>query len=465
MKQKILLFLFVFSLLGEAQQIAPSPIIFIYDASGSMWGQINGEAKVQIASQVMTKSITAMPENQRIGLVAYGHRKKGDCKDVEYIIDENSTDKNQVLSALDTIKPLGKTPLAHSASVVIDKLRQSKQKATVILVTDGIESCDGNICEVVKAAKQEGIDFKLHIIGFGLKKGETQQLQCAATAGDGKYLDAVDAASLGEYINQATSENIDEEEGNYWVKAVKNGKPIDAIVKAMKIGTKKPIDSERSYSRFAKLYLPAGKYDLEVTPLEGSKVNAITLKNIESFDDEIIEQEVNFDGGTIRINSLNNDEGWDSAVTVFQKDSRKAVARSRTYGRESKIEVNPGVYDVELKALSMNGFNIIQLIEDVEVLAGKDVFVKHQFTTGIAMIGAKNADGLIDAIVKVTDINSNKNIVSKRTYTSVNSNPKKLLINPGTYQVTVTALGKIKGSHKFTIEVKQGETVEVIKDF
>lgn len=65
---------------------APSPIIFIYDASGSMWGQIDGISKMEIATDVLTTSINNFPENQNVGLVSYGHRREGDCRDVEFMV-------------------------------------------------------------------------------------------------------------------------------------------------------------------------------------------------------------------------------------------------------------------------------------------------------------------------------------------------------------------------------------------
>src|SRR5690606_16164514 len=137
---------------------------------------------------------------------------------------------------LKKIKPLGKTPLAYSATLVIDKLRQSKMKSTIILITDGIESCDGNICDVIKAAKAEGIDFRLHIVGFGLKAGETEQLKCAAEAGDGKYFDAADAGNLTAALSEATNETVDALVDNFSVFVVKSGVPIDAMVQSCKAG-------------------------------------------------------------------------------------------------------------------------------------------------------------------------------------------------------------------------------------
>ena len=207
----------------------PSPIIFIYDASGSMWGQLQGKSKMEIASEVLATSINELPENQQLGLVAYGHREKGDCRDVETLVSMDNRSKEKIASEVKAIKPLGKTPLAYSAATVIDMLRKNGEQATIILITDGIESCDGNICDVVSEAKKEGIDFKLHIVGFGLKSNETEQLKCAAKAGDGNYYDAADAGGLSDVMPEVVTETVDKPKGNHGVYATKNGKAIASV--------------------------------------------------------------------------------------------------------------------------------------------------------------------------------------------------------------------------------------------
>ena len=196
-------------------------------------GQMDGKSKMEIASSVLSSSLTELPTNQHVGLVAYGHRKKGDCKDVEFLVDVSNGSASEVSTAIKAIKPLGKTPLAYSATLVINTLRTSKVKATIILITDGIESCNGNICDVVKAAKAEGIDFKLHIIGFGLKKGETEQLKCAATAGDGNYYDAADAGGLGDVLDEAVEQNVDKPKGNFGGVCDKERSPYRCLCKSL----------------------------------------------------------------------------------------------------------------------------------------------------------------------------------------------------------------------------------------
>lgn len=470
MMKRVCLFLcafgFVFQLIAQDKQTDLFPIVFIYDASGSMWGKMQEKTKMEIAIDVLSNSINNFPENQKIGFVAYGHRQKGDCEDVEFLIDIENDSKAMVIESLKKIKPLGKTPLAFSALQVIDKLRDTKQKATIILLTDGIESCNGNICDVVRAAKEEGIDFKLHIIGFGLKDSETEQLICAAEAGDGNYYDAADAGGLSVVLDEATAATVDKPDGNFSVYAIKNGKPIDAYVKAFIAGTKTPEDTKRTYADTAFLYLPAGKYDLRVRPLEGSDVDAITISNVQSFEDKIAHQLVSFDAGKIKITALNNGQGWDTVVKINALSDDKRGIGSRTYGKSEEIELNPGLYNVKLQALVMKGLETFHIFENVEVKANEVTEIVHNFKTGTAMIGATSATGLVDATISIMALNASKAIANGRTYTRATNNPKKFILNPGIYKVTLVTLGKHKGKKEtFTITVNENETTTKITTF
>ncbi len=445
---------FVFQTNAQNKE-ALSPIIFIYDASGSMWGQMQGKTKMEIASGVLSTSINSLPENQEIGLVAYGHRKKGDCKDVEFLVDVSNGTKSKVNSTLKGIKPLGMTPLAYSATQVIDKLRVSKTKATIILVTDGIESCNGNICDVVKAAKKEGIDFRLHIIGFGLKAGETEQLKCAANAGDGQYYDAADASGLSNVLNEATSETVDKPKGNFGVYAVKNGEPIDAYVKAFIAGTQKEAGTLRTYKETRYMYLPAGTYDLVAHPI-GSDVNSITIRGEQSFDDKVTERTISFDGGKLGITTTNNGENWDCTVKVYGQDG-KVVATVRTYKAPKEVEVDPGTYKIVIQGLIMEGIETSTEIENLIVKTGGITPVSHDFKTGTVFIDAKAEGNSIDSVVTIHEASTNKNVAGSRTY----DRGTEFLLNPGTYKVKVTPLGNFKDrkSQSFTIEVKKGEAI------
>lgn len=459
----LLLCMVCFAVQVHAQETsAPSPIIFIYDASGSMWGQIDGISKMEIATDVLSTSINNFPENQNVGLVAYGHRREGDCRDVEFMIAMDNNDKVLVNRTLNGIKPLGRTPLAYSATEVINTLREADEKATVILVTDGIESCDGNICEVVQAAKDDGIDFKLHIIGFGLQGEETTQLQCAANAGGGQYYDAENAETLSSVLNEATESTVDEPEGNFSVYAIKNNEPIDAIIVAFQAGTSTKVETGRTYRDSTFLSLPTGTYDLEVTPLENSDVNPITIYGVKSIEDQFGHQTVSFDGGVIRVIATNNGEGWDSAVQIYSQDG-SSVTRGRTYGQADDYELNPGVYDIEVNALALDGASISHRFEDVSVTGGGIVEIVHDFKSGIASIGVNGSDGLVDAMIQIYDAETGSAITSGRSYTSASSNPKSFRLTPGMYNVELEAISINGLARKHSIDglvVTANETVK-----
>jgi Ca-activated chloride channel family protein len=454
------------SLQTFAQQDAPSPILFIYDASGSMWGQLDGKTKKEIASEVLSTTVSNLPDNQNIGLMAYGHRKEGDCNDVEFLVNINNSTKSNVTKAVNGINPLGRTPLARSATMAINSLKESNTKATIILVTDGIESCDGNICDVVAKAKADGIDFKLHIVGFGLKEDETEQLKCAADAGGGNYYDATDASGLGEGLIEATTQTVDKPEGNFSIYATKNGEPVDAWIKATKAGSNDAVDGSRTYRDSGWVYLPPGKYDIAITPLEGTDIPGTSI-TLEMKEGDIKHETISFDGGTLEVTATNNDVGWDAMVKMLDINTGKVVANTRTYGRSKTMEVPAGNYNITFQALAMNGMETFFQIDDVKISSNETTPLVHNFETGKAMIGVKTASGeLIDATVNFYDINSGEGVAAARTYTSSNNNPREFLLNPGTYSVKIVTLGAHKGkTETITIEVKQGETVTKIITF
>lgn len=277
----------------SAQEL--SPILFIYDGSGSMWGALDGQTKKEIAADVLSTTIGQLADEQQIGLIAYGHRTKGDCDDIEYLVDLNNQSKELVTQSVKKINPTGKTPLARSLRLAIDDLAKNNIQATIILITDGIESCDGDLCRTVQEAKSNGISFKLHIVGFGLKEGEDKALRCAAEAGDGLFFDAQGTQELSDVLGEATSKTIDDPVENVYIYTYKNNEPIDATVQP--VGDKS-LDAARTYGDTAKIYLPPGNYTLAITPLENTDLKSTTI-TVDVAEDTTIYREISFDAGNI----------------------------------------------------------------------------------------------------------------------------------------------------------------------
>ena len=190
--------------------LAASPranIVFILDGSGSMWGQIEGKAKIDIAKEVLTGLIKDLPAGVDVGLVVYGHRSKGDCNDVEELAPLGAPDKAALIEKVNAISPKGMTPITLSVRMTVEKLKALEQETTVLLVSDGEETCKGDPCALVKELKASGIKFVMHVIGFDVSAKEKAQLECLAKAGGGRYFAAANAKEF-QLASQKVTESV-----------------------------------------------------------------------------------------------------------------------------------------------------------------------------------------------------------------------------------------------------------------
>ncbi len=170
--------------------------IIVLDASGSMWGQIDGRAKLEIAREALGQVLQSIPADTEIGLMAYGHRSKGDCNDIELVVPPAKGTAAAITTAANEMKFLGKTPLSEAVRKAAEDLRYTEEKANVILITDGIETCNADPCALGNELEQSGVDFTAHVVGFGLTEEEGRAVACLAENTGGKYIQASDAGSL-----------------------------------------------------------------------------------------------------------------------------------------------------------------------------------------------------------------------------------------------------------------------------
>lgn len=178
----------------------PGQSMLVLDASGSMWGQIGGKAKIDIARDAVANMVGSWPASQQLGLMAYGHRSKGNCADIEMLKAPAVLDKVGFQRAVNALQPKGMTPISASVRMAAEQLKFSERKATVILVSDGEETCHADPCALGQELEKLGVDFTAHVIGLDIEKGSKAhaQLQCLATSTGGKYLDARNAEDLNK---------------------------------------------------------------------------------------------------------------------------------------------------------------------------------------------------------------------------------------------------------------------------
>ena len=146
---------------GLAQDAPPNGIYIIFDASGSMWGELPDKSrKVTVAKQVLQDFVAGDFEGYDLALRAYGHRRKGDCRDSELVVPfgppEQAIDRVKTFAA--ALNPLGKTPISYSLRQALDDF--GDRPGQIILISDGIETCDEDPCALVQAWREKNVQAK-----------------------------------------------------------------------------------------------------------------------------------------------------------------------------------------------------------------------------------------------------------------------------------------------------------------
>lgn len=189
----------------SAPSLAADRAIIVLDASGSMWGQIDGKPKLEIARETLAAVLPTLPADMELGFMAYGHRQKGVCSDIQLIVPPAVGTAGAIAAAAAKLKFLGKTPLTEAVRQAAEALRYTEDKATVILITDGIETCGGDPCALGRELEQHGVDFTAHVVGFGLTRDEGHQVACLAENTGGRYIQAKDAGELAEALKETVA--------------------------------------------------------------------------------------------------------------------------------------------------------------------------------------------------------------------------------------------------------------------
>lgn len=187
---------------ADSASATPPPLNYIiYDSSNSMWGEIEGkQRKYEAARIALAEYLHGDLGDREIALRAYGHRSKDDCQDSELIVPptDAASARTAVLSEVDKIRPMGRTPITYSLSQALDDF--NGRSGSIILITDGIESCSADPCALLAKWREQEVNINVHVVGFGLSEKEKTAMQCMSEASGTQFRDAQSAAELSEEL-------------------------------------------------------------------------------------------------------------------------------------------------------------------------------------------------------------------------------------------------------------------------
>lgn len=179
--------------------------LLVLDESGSMWAELpEGRTRIEVARDVLTDFLTTRDATQPLGVLAYGHNRRGDCADIETLAPVGVQDGAALAGRLNALVPKGKTPLADALRRAASEVPLTAEEADIVLVTDGLETCGGDPCAVAAGLAAEGIKLRAHVVGFGLTEGEISQIACIAEATGGMVLATHSGAELADALKRTT---------------------------------------------------------------------------------------------------------------------------------------------------------------------------------------------------------------------------------------------------------------------
>lgn len=197
---------------SQSQVKKPNPpltrILFVFDASQSMLANWESDRKITIARSMLINMVDSISklENVQMALRVYGHQSyvpPQDCSDTKLEVPFGEKNAFLIKQKLQRISPKGTTPIAHSLELAGNDFPAcDKCRNIIILITDGIEACDGDPCAVSLALQKKGIVLKPFVIGIGLDVEFRETFECV-----GNYFDAADEEQFrqvfGVVISQA----------------------------------------------------------------------------------------------------------------------------------------------------------------------------------------------------------------------------------------------------------------------
>lgn len=195
----------VFAAGGMSAQAAPSgaedpALMLVLDSSGSMAeADASGAPRIDAARQALRTVVGELPDEARVGLRLFGSRiDPGDpasCTDSELLVPIASNNHQALAAGIEKYAPLGQTPIGYALQQAGSDLGDSGQRS-ILLVSDGLSTCDPDPCEVAAELAAGGVDLQINVVGMNVDDAAREQLTCIADAGFGSYFDASDTDSL-----------------------------------------------------------------------------------------------------------------------------------------------------------------------------------------------------------------------------------------------------------------------------
>ena len=185
-------------------------LLFVLDASGSMNSAWEGDTRINIARQIlsdMIDSIANVPYVE-VAVRVYGHQfnfKQKNCQDSKLEVAFGSKNNDRIRNMLDGLEPKGTTPIAYSLEQATKDFPNDGKdtRNVIVMITDGIEACDGDPCAISRGLQEKGIFLKPFIVGMGIEPKYAKGFECM-----GRFFNAKSSKQFKGFLQEVVKQTL-----------------------------------------------------------------------------------------------------------------------------------------------------------------------------------------------------------------------------------------------------------------
>ena len=185
------------------QTAAPTAMIVV-DGSGSMWGHLGDEkrSKLEIVRDALRALVPELRAETRVGLAAFGHRRRGNCGDAEIVLAPGDNAARNLLVPVDRLNAMGKGPLVLALRESVNAIAGAKP-ASVILIADDIDNCGQDVCAATENLLRANPGLVIHTVTLGLSEAKIGHMSCVPRLTGGQMWNATDTGTVSSALTQA----------------------------------------------------------------------------------------------------------------------------------------------------------------------------------------------------------------------------------------------------------------------
>lgn len=196
--------------IAAEQQACTEDAMIVFDASRSMDAADADDAGLRRIDSVRTALARILPEvasKRRLGLVTYGPGPHEACTNVTLALRPQSNAAQRILERINSLNPDGRTPLTRAVRFAADALDYRSRPVTIVVLTDGEETCKGDPCALAHRLKAESAGLTIHVISYRIEDSVGSdgifQARCLADETGGRYAAASTIDEVADALKQA----------------------------------------------------------------------------------------------------------------------------------------------------------------------------------------------------------------------------------------------------------------------